>query len=57
MFNWEYEADPEYPELNGPEDVTIAELYAADKASRLNPLEAQIIEASARQSYSFYSAA
>jgi hypothetical protein len=54
IFNWEYGADPDLPQLNGPEDMTIAELYAADKKNRLNHLEAQIIEATVRQPYSFY---
>jgi hypothetical protein len=53
IFNWEYEADPDYPQLDGPEDTTIAELYAAHKANRLNHLEAQIIKATARQPFSF----
>jgi len=54
IFNWEYEADPDEPQLNGPEDTTIADLYAAHKGNRLNHLEAQIIEATARQPFSFY---
>ena len=54
IFNWEYDADPDYPQLDGPEDTTIAELYAANKANRLNHLEAQIIKATARQPFSFY---
>ena len=54
IFNWEYEPDPNYPQLNGPEDTTIAELYAAQKADRLNRLEVQIIEATARRPFSFY---
>jgi hypothetical protein len=54
IFNWEYEANPDEPQLDGPEDTTIAELYTAHKANRLNHLEAQIIEATARQPYSFY---
>jgi hypothetical protein len=54
IFNWEYDADPNLPPLNGPEDVTIAELYAERKGDRLNPIEAQIIEATARQPFSFY---
>ena len=54
IFNWEYEADPDHPQLDGPEETTIAELYAAHKGNRLNHLEAQIIEATARQPFSFY---
>jgi hypothetical protein len=54
IFNWEYEADPDYPQLDGPEDTTIAELYVAQKGNRLNHLEAQIIKATARQPFSFY---
>jgi hypothetical protein len=54
MFNWEYEADPDLPQLDGPEGTTIADLYAANKADRLNHLEAQIIKATARQPFSFY---
>ena len=47
IFNWEYEADPDFPQLDGPEGTTIAELYAEQMANRLNQLEAQIIEATA----------
>jgi hypothetical protein len=54
IFNWEYEADPDFPQLDGPESITIADLYAAKKADRLNHLEAQIIKATARQPFSFY---
>jgi len=54
IFNWEYEADPDFPQLDGPEGTTIAELYAVQKANRLNRLEAQIIEAASRQPFSFY---
>jgi hypothetical protein len=54
IFNWEYEADPDFPQLDGPESITIADLYAAKKADRLNHLEAQIIKATARQLFSFY---
>jgi len=54
IFNWEYEADPDLPPLDGPEDTTIAELYAVHKGNRVNHLEAQIIEATARQPFSFY---
>jgi hypothetical protein len=54
IFNWEFQADPDLPQLNGPEDMTIAELYAADKKNRLNHLESQIIKATVRQPYSFY---
>jgi hypothetical protein len=54
IFNWEYEADPDFPQLDGPEGITIADLYAANKADRLNHLEAQIIKATARQLFSFY---
>ena len=54
IFNWEYEADPDFPQLDGPEGTTIADLYAANKADRLNHLEAQIIKATARQPFSFY---
>ena len=54
IFNWEYEADPDFRQLDGPEGTTIAELYAVQKANRLNQLEAQIIEATARQPFSFY---
>jgi hypothetical protein len=54
IFNWEYEADPDLPRMDGPENTTIAELYASDKRNRLNHLEAQIIAATARQPFSFY---
>ncbi|MDB4442365.1 SEC-C domain-containing protein [bacterium] len=54
IFNWEYEADPDFPQLDGPEGTTIADLYAANKADRLNHLEAQIIKAAAGQPFSFY---
>ncbi len=54
IFNWEYEANPDHPQMDGPEGTTIAELYAANKTNRLNHLEAQIIKATARQPFSFY---
>jgi hypothetical protein len=54
IFNWEYEADADHLQLDGPEDITIAELYASHKANRLNNLEAQIIKATARQPFSFF---
>lgn len=54
LYNWAYEPDPDLPQLNGPEDMTIAELYAADQKNRLNHLEAQIIETTVHQPYSFY---
>jgi len=54
IFNWEYVADPDLPQLGIPEDITIAALYAANKKNRLNHLEAQIIEATARRPFSFY---
>ena len=54
IFNWEYVADPDLPQLGIPEDITIAALYAADEKNRLNHLEAQIIEATVRRPYSFY---
>ena len=54
IFNWEYAAEPDLPQLKGPADMTIAELYATDKKNRLDPLEARIIEATVRQPYSFY---
>ena len=54
LFNWVYEPDPDLPQRNGPEEMTIAELYAADRKNRMNHLEAQIIEATVHQPYSFY---
>jgi hypothetical protein len=54
LFNWEYEDDPDLPQLDGAEEITIAELYLAERKNRLNHLEAQIIEATARRPYSFY---
>lgn len=54
LFNWEYEKDIDEFELEGPEEKTIAELYAQDKGSRLDPIEQTLINAINRKPYSFW---
>jgi hypothetical protein len=54
LFNWIYEADTANLVLDVPEDMTIAESYAAHRGNRLDPLETRLIEATSKQPYSFY---
>jgi hypothetical protein len=54
LFNWEYEADEEDIELDGPPGKTIAELYTADQGTELDDLEGQLIRATNRKPYSFW---
>ncbi len=53
VFNWEYaEIDAEV-ELAGPEDRTVAELYAEERGDKLDTLERRLIEGINRKPYSF----
>ncbi|MBW2612221.1 MAG: SEC-C domain-containing protein [Deltaproteobacteria bacterium] len=54
LFNWEYDSFNAGVELPGPEDRTVAELYAEAHASRLDPLERRLIECINRKPYSFW---
>jgi hypothetical protein len=44
LFNWEYASLDAEVELPGPEDRTVAELYAEEHGIRLDPLERILIE-------------
>jgi len=56
LFNWEYDAFDAGVELPGPEERTVAELYAEERASRLDSLEGRLIESINRKPYSFWEA-
>ena len=53
LFNWEYDAYEADVELSGPEDQTVAELYAEERGGRLDPLERKLIDTINRKPYSF----
>ena len=53
LFNWEYCALDSAVELDGPEDRTVAELYAEAQGGRLDTLERLLIESINRKPYSF----
>jgi len=53
VFNWEYDKIDADVELAGPEDRTVAELYAEAHADKLDPLEKRLIESVNRKPYSF----
>jgi hypothetical protein len=54
LFNWEYNAIDAEVELAGPEDRTVAELYAEEHAGRLDPLEKRLVDSINRKPYSFW---
>jgi len=54
LFNWEYDSIDAETELSGPEDRTVAELYAEEHRDRLDPLERKLIENVNRKPYSFW---
>jgi hypothetical protein len=54
LFNWEYASLDAEVELPGPEDRTVAELYAEEHGIRLDPLERILIESINRKPYSFW---
>ncbi len=53
VFNWEYDPIDVEVELSGPEDRTVAELYAGDRGARLDTLERRLIDGINRKPYSF----
>ena len=54
LFNWEYSAIDAAVALSGPEDRTVAELYAEAQGSKLDPFERRLIASINRKPYSFY---
>ncbi|MDF1591493.1 MAG: SEC-C metal-binding domain-containing protein [Desulfobacterales bacterium] len=54
LFNWEYDEFDEDFKLNGPPDRTVAELYAMDKGTQLEPMELALIGAVNRKPYSLW---
>ncbi|MDZ7698166.1 MAG: SEC-C metal-binding domain-containing protein [Deltaproteobacteria bacterium] len=54
VFNWEYDPIDAEVTLPGPEDRTVAELYAEGQSGRLDPLESRLVESINRKPYSFY---
>lgn len=54
LFNWEYDPAEVEVKLAGPENRTIAELYAQERAGKLDPLEDRLIEGINRKPYSFW---
>jgi hypothetical protein len=54
LHNWTYDVEDTGEELDVPDDHTIAELYAREHTSRLDPLEEILIESIDRKPYSFY---
>ncbi len=53
LFNWEYDPEDAEVELTGPKNRTPAELYAEERADKLDPLERRLIENINRKPYSF----
>jgi hypothetical protein len=54
LFNWIYDSNETETALDGPENITVAELYAAHQGKRLDPLERRLIETTVGQPFSFY---
>jgi hypothetical protein len=54
LFNWTYDSNETDVALNGPENITVAELYAAQQGKRLDPLERRLIETTVGRPFSFY---
>ena len=54
LFNWEYESVDAEVALSGPENRTVAELYAEERTRKLDPLEKRLIESINRKPYSFW---
>ena len=44
LFNWEYESVDAEVALSGPENRTVAELYAEERSSKLGLMERRLIE-------------
>ena len=54
VFNWEYDSIDAEVELAGPEDLTVAELYAKERSGKLDTLERRLIEGINRKPFSFW---
>jgi len=54
VFNWEYDPLLDEIPLDGPPELTIAELYVQERGTKLDPYERRFIEAVNRKPYSFY---
>ncbi|MFH0728899.1 MAG: SEC-C metal-binding domain-containing protein [Pseudomonadota bacterium] len=54
LFNWEYEANENEFELEGPPEKTVAELYGEDQGENLDLTEEQLILAANRKPCSFW---
>jgi len=53
LFNWEYDPIDALIKLEGPEERTVAELYAESRGSRLDSQEKLLIESINRRPYTF----
>ncbi len=54
LFNWEYDSVDAEVTLSGPENRTVAELYAEERTRKLDPLERRLLESINRKPYSFW---
>ena len=54
LFNWIYDPEDAETKLRAPAYTTVAESYANERRTRLDPLEHRLIKATARQPFSFY---
>lgn len=54
LFNWVYHVEETEAGLGCPENITIAELYAARHGNRLDIIERRLIDATVNQPFSFY---
>ena len=54
LFNWEYDPIDGDVALAGPQDLTVAELYAEERGARLDPMEKKLIDGINREPYSFW---
>jgi hypothetical protein len=54
LFNWEYDSVDAEVALSGPENRTVAELYAEERTSKLDSMERRLIENINRKPYSFW---
>lgn len=54
VFNWKYNPIDTEVQLAVPPDRTVAELYARERAGKLNSLEERLIESINRKPYSFW---
>jgi hypothetical protein len=54
LFNWEYDPDDAEVTFSGPENRTVAEIYAEERSSKLGLMERRLIESINRNPYSFW---